>query len=54
MVQNYRYLNGWTIKKQLFFAFDFRYYRKYWYKKVFTKLDLCWRYNNIQIKEGNK
>ena len=20
-------------------------------KKVFTKLDLCWRYNNVQIKE---
>ena len=23
-------------------------------KKVFTKLDLRWRYNNIRIKEGNK
>ena len=23
-------------------------------KKVFTKIDLYWRYNNVQIKEGNE
>jgi len=23
-------------------------------KKVFTKMDLRWDYNNIRIKEGNK
>jgi len=23
-------------------------------KKVFTKIDLCWGYNNIRIKEGDK
>jgi len=23
-------------------------------KKVFTKLDLCWGYNNVRIKEGDK
>jgi len=23
-------------------------------KKMFTKMDLCWGYNNIRIKEGNK
>ena len=22
--------------------------------KVFTKLNLCWRFNNVQIKEGDK
>ena len=23
-------------------------------RKVFTKMDLCWGYNNVQIKEGDK
>jgi len=23
-------------------------------KKVFTKLDLRWRYNNVRIKKGNE
>jgi len=23
-------------------------------KKVFTKLDLCWGYNNMRIKEGDQ
>jgi len=27
MVQNYKYLNEWTVN----FTFDFRHYRKYWY-----------------------
>ena len=23
-------------------------------KKMFTKMDLCWGYNNVRIKEGDK
>ena len=23
-------------------------------KKVFTKMDLCWGYNNVRIKEGDE
>jgi hypothetical protein len=23
-------------------------------KKLFTKFDICWGYNNIQLKEGDK
>ncbi|KAF8756704.1 hypothetical protein RHS01_04259 [Rhizoctonia solani] len=27
---------------------------KLWNAKLFTKLDLCWGYNNVRIKEGDK
>ncbi|KAF8760384.1 hypothetical protein RHS01_01345, partial [Rhizoctonia solani] len=27
---------------------------KLWSAKLFTKLDLCWGYNNVRIKEGDK
>jgi len=40
-------------KKQSF-AFDFVHCRKYWYKKIFTKLYIQWDYNNVQIKKRDK
>jgi len=42
------------FEEQLFLTFDFKYNKKYRYKKLFTKLDLHWKYNNVQIKEGDK
>ena len=53
MVQNYRYLNSWTIKNNYLLPLisdlidSIR-------KKVFTKMDLRWGYNNIRIKEGDE
>ena len=53
MVQNYRYLNSWTVKNNyplpliLDLINNIR-------KKVFTKIDLRWGYNNVKIKEGDK
>ena len=40
IIQDYRYLNKSAVKKQSSFVSYFGYCRKYWYKKVFTKLDL--------------
>jgi len=53
MVQDYRYLNSWTIKNNyplplisdLIDSIE---------KKVFTKMDLRWGYNNVRIKEVDK
>jgi len=38
-------------QEQLSIAPDFRFDRK---KKMFIKMDLRWRYNNVRIKEGDK
>jgi len=50
MVQDYRYLNEWTIKNNypLPLISDIR------TKKLFTKMDLRWSYNNVRIKEGDE
>ena len=54
MVQDYRYLNKWTIKNNypLFLILDI--VENIGTKKVFTKIDLRWGYNNIWIKEGDE
>ena len=52
--QNYHYLNKWTIKDNYPLLLISDIIEKIGTKKVFTKLDLHWSYNNIQIKEGDK
>ena len=54
IVENYRYLNEWTIKYNYPLSFILEIVENIGIKKVFTKLDLQWGYNNIWIKEGNK
>jgi len=51
MVQNYRYLNEWTVKNNypLPLISD-----NIGTKKVFTKMDLRWNYNNVRIKEEDE
>ena len=54
IVQNYQHINQWTIKNRylLFLIADILdRVRK---RKVFTKLDLRWGYNNVRIKEGDE
>ena len=54
MVQDYRYLNEWTIKNNYFLPLISDIVENIGTKKVFTKMDLRWDYNNVWIKEGNE
>jgi len=47
MVQNYRYLNKWTIKNNYSLPLISNVIENIGMKKVFTKMDLRWGYNNI-------
>jgi len=54
IVQDYRYLNKWTIKNNYLLPLISEVVENIGMKRVFTKMDLRWGYNNVQIKEGNK
>ena len=54
IVQDYRYLNEWTIKNNYPLPLILDIVENISTKKVFTKMDLCWDYNNVWIKEGDK
>ena len=54
MVQDYRYLNEWTIKNNYSLPLILDVLKNIGMKKVFTKMDLRWGYNNVRIKEGDK
>ena len=53
MVQDYRYLNSWTIKNNYLLLLISDLIDNIGKKKVFTKIDLRWGYNNVRIKKGN-
>jgi len=54
MVQDYRYLNEWTIKNNYPLPLILDVVENIGMKKVFTKIDLRWGYNNVWIKEGDE
>jgi len=54
MVQNYQYLNEWIVKNIYTLPLILNVIKNIGTKKVFTKVDLRWGYNNIRIKEGDK
>ena len=54
MVQDYQYLNKGTVKDNYLLPLILDLIDTIGTKKVFTKMDLRWGYNNIQIKEENK
>jgi len=54
MIQNYRYLNEWTIKNNYPLLLISDIVENIDKKKVFTKMDLRWGYNNVWIKKGDK
>jgi len=54
MVQDYRYLNEWTIKNNYPLPLISDVLENIGTKKVFTKMDLRWGYNNVRIKEGDE
>jgi len=54
MVQDYRYLNEWTIKNNYLLPLISDVLENIRTKRLFTKMDLRWGYNNMRIKEGDK
>ena len=54
MVQDYRYLNEWTIKNNYPLPLISDVLENIGTKKMFTKMDLRWGYNNVRIKEGDE
>ena len=54
MVQDYWYLNEWIIKNNYPLLLISDIVKNIGTKKMFTKLDLRWEYNNIWIKEEDE
>ena len=54
MVQDYHYLNEWTIKNNYPLPLISDVLENIGTKKVFMKMDLRWGYNNVRIKEGDE
>ena len=54
MVQDYRYLNKWMVKNNYLLPLILDILENIGTKKVFTKIDLRWGYNNMRIKKGYK
>ena len=54
MVQDYRYLNEWTIKNNYPLPLISDVLENIGTKKIFTKMDLRWGYSNVRIKEGDE
>ena len=54
MVQDYRYLNEWTIKNNYLLPLISDVLENIGTKKLFMKMDLRWGYNNVRIKEGEE
>ena len=52
MVMDYRNLNDQTIKNNYLLPLITELIDNMGSKKVFTKIDLRWRFNNMRIKEG--
>jgi len=54
MVQDYQYLNSWMIKNNYLLLLISDLIDSIGKKKMFTKMDLQWGYNNVRIKEGDE
>ena len=54
IVQDYWYLNKWTVKNNYPLSLILDIIENMGTKKVFTKMDLRWEYNNMRIKEVDK
>ena len=54
MVQDYQYLNEWIVKNNYPLPLISDVLENIGMKKVFTKIDLRWSYNNMRIKKENE
>jgi Reverse transcriptase (RNA-dependent DNA polymerase) len=52
--QDYRYLNDWTVKNSYPLPLISEIMDKLKGAKYFTKLDVCWGYNNVRIRKGDE
>jgi hypothetical protein len=53
-VQDYRTLNKWTVRNQYLLPLITALIRDLGGVHIYTKLDVRWGYNNVQIKEGDE
>jgi hypothetical protein len=53
-IQDYRWLNGWTVKNNYPLPLIPELLDKLQEASIFSKLDVRWGYNNIRIKEGHE
>ena len=54
MVQDYQYLNSWTVKNNYLLPLILDLIDSIGKKRIFMKMDLHWGYNNVRIKEGDE
>ena len=54
IVQDYQYVNKFTVKNSYPLLLISDLVDNIGTKRVFTKMDLRWGYNNIRIKEGDE
>ena len=54
LVQYYQKLNQYTIKDKMLLPLIGEVFNKLKEMKYFNKLDLIWKYNNVQIKEEDE
>jgi len=54
IVQDYRYLNKWTIKNNHPLPLILDIVENIGTKRVFSKMNLRWRYNDVKIKEKDE
>ena len=54
MVQDYWYSNSWTVKNNYPLLLISDLIDSIGKKKMFTKMDLHWGYNNMRIKERDE
>ena len=54
LVQDYRALNAITVKNKYPLPLISELIEKLQGAKYFTKLDICWGFNNVQMKEGDE
>ena len=54
MMQDYWHFNKWTVKNNYPLPLISDVIKNMGIKKMFTKMDLRWDYNNIRIREGDK
>jgi len=54
MVQDYQYLNEWTVKKNYPLPLISDVIKNIGTKKIFMRMDLRWGYNNVRIREEDE